>query len=113
MNGSSENSSPSSRRREGIEIEVDEQWLPVDDAPAPPPTERDGRVWGRLTDTHVEWLAVESRAPFRCTRVVEMPAQATEQDVVIVAYVNDAGRNRSVSPLRRRSADRARSIRAA
>ena len=140
--------------REGIEIEVDEQWLPVNDAPAPPPTERDARVWGRLTDTHVEWLAVESRAPdgagrlytclddcfdenfgvcqrlieageylvpqpdgglerragtpeifadgvfdvavgessFRCTRVVEMPAQATEQDVVIVAYVNDAGR---------------------
>ena len=137
-----------------IEIDVDEQWLAVDGAPHPPSTQRHTRVWGRLTDTEVQWLAVESltadghrrlytclddgfeedfgacprrveagdylaaqpggglaRRPgtpemfadgmfdvrvgestHRCTRIVEMPTPATEQDVVIVAYVDETGK---------------------
>lgn len=140
--------------RECIEIDVDEQWLAVDGAPHPPSTQRHTRLWGRLTDTDVEWCAVESltadgyrrlytclddgfeedfgacprrvkagdylaaqpggglvrrrgtpemfadgmfdvrigESTHRCTRIIEMPTQASEEDVVIVAYVDEADR---------------------
>lgn len=120
----------------------------------PTPTDRHTKVWGRLTDSEVEWLGVERLAPdgtrkldtflddgfeldwgacprhvgvgewlaqeptgslkrqpdsplvfadgafavqirdqtFNCTRVVEMEKEATELDVVILAYVDHGGR---------------------
>lgn len=140
--------------RDCVEIEVDETQETVDGLLIPTPTDRHTTAWGRLTDTEVEWLAVERLAPdgtrrldtflddgfeldwgacprhvevgewlveepngslkrqpdcpvvfadgvyavrvgsrtFNCTRVVEMEKEATELDVVIVAYVDDGGR---------------------
>ena len=140
--------------RDCVEIEVDETHEAVEGVLIPTPTDRHTKVWGRLTDTHVEWLGVERLAPdgtrkldtfldegfesdwgtfprridvgewltqepngnfkrqpdspvvfadatfvvhvgartFNCTRVVEMEQEATELDVVIVAYVDDGGR---------------------
>lgn len=137
-----------------VEIEVDEARDSVDGVLVPPPPDRHTKVWGRLTDTDVEWLGVErlaadgtrtldtfldegfeldwgicarhieagelltqepdgnfERQPegpsvfadggfavhigdrtFNCTRVVEMEKEATELDVVIVAFVDDGGR---------------------
>ncbi len=137
-----------------VEIEVDETHEAVEGVLIPTPTDRHTKVWGRLTDTDVEWLGVERLAPdgtrkldtfldegfeldwgtcprridagewltqepngnfkrqtnspvafangvfavhvgdrtFNCTRVVEMEQEATELDVVIVAYVDDGGR---------------------
>ena len=116
--------------------------------------DRHTKVWGRLTDTEVEWLGVERLAPdgtrkldtflddgfeldwgacprhveagewlveepngslkrrpaspavfadgvfavrvgsrtFNCTRVVEMEKEATELDVIVIAYVDNGGR---------------------
>lgn len=140
--------------RRCVEVEVDETREAVDGVLIPTPTDRHTKVWGRLTDTEVEWLAVErlagdgtrkldtflddgfeldwgacprhvevgdwlmqepngglKRQPdspvvfadgvfavqvggrtITCTRVVEMEKEATELDVVIVAYVDGGGR---------------------
>ena len=138
---------------ECVEIEVAEQSFAVAGVPVPPPGDRHTRVWGRLTDTEVQWIGVErlatdgtrklytflddhfaedfgasprrvpagdylavapgglarrehtperfadgvfavrvGDATFRCTRVVEMSLAPAEWDVVIVAYVDAAGR---------------------
>ncbi len=140
--------------RDCVEVEVDEAPEAVDGLLIPSPTDRHTKVWGRLTDTEVEWLGVERLAPdgtrkldtflddgfaldwgrcprrvevgewlvqelngslkrqpdcpavfadgvfavqvghrvVNCTRVVEMEKEATELDVVIVAYVDSGGR---------------------
>lgn len=137
-----------------VEIEVDETHETVDGLLIQTPTDRHTKVWGRLTDTAVEWLGVERLAPdrtrkldtflddgfeldwggcprhievgewlvqgpngylkrhpdgpvvfadgvfavqvgsrtFNCTRVIEMEKEATELDVVIVAYADGSGR---------------------
>ena len=51
--------------RECVEIEVDEQWFPdrsglVPNKHAPEDDESRSRVWGRLDDTEVQWMAYES-----------------------------------------------------
>ena len=46
-----------------VEIEVDETRVPVDGLLIPTPTDRHTKVWGRLTDTEIEWLGVERLAP--------------------------------------------------
>ena len=51
--------------RECVEIEVDEQWFPdrsglVPNKHAPEEDESRSRVWGRLDDTEVQWMAYES-----------------------------------------------------
>ena len=140
--------------RDCVEIEVDEASYPVDGLLTPPPDARHTKVWGRLTETEVEWVAVEQAASdgtrkldtfldegfeqdwgvcarrieasewldavadgsfgrrpgtpaiftdgvytvlvgersFTCTRVVEMEKEATEMDVVVLAYVDANGR---------------------
>ena len=137
-----------------VVIEVDEESHPVDGLLEPPPAGRHTKVWGRLTDTEVEWVAVERAASdgtqkldtfldegfeqdwgacarridagewlaaaadgsfgrrpgipavfadgvyavhlgersFTCTRVVEMEKDATELDVVVLAFVDANGR---------------------
>ena len=140
--------------RDCVEIEVDEESHPVDGLLTPPHAGRHTKVWGQLTETEVEWVAVERAASdgtrkldtflddgfeqdwgacarridageclvavadgsfrrrpgipavfadgvyavqvgkrtFTCTRVVEMETEATELDVVVVAYVDANGR---------------------
>ena len=140
--------------RDCVEIEVDEASYPVDGLLAAPPAGRHTKVWGRLTETEVEWVAVEQAASdgtrklstflddgfeedwgacarrieagewlvavadggfgrrpgtpavfadgvytvqvgertFTCTRVIEMEREATELDVVVLAYVDANGR---------------------
>ena len=140
--------------RDCVEIEVDEASYPVDGLLVPPPAGCHTKVWGRLTETEVEWVAVErasndgtrvldtflddgfeqdwgacprrieagewlvaaadgsfGRRPgvpavfadgvytvhvgegaFTCTWVVEMEKDASELDVVVVAYVDANGR---------------------
>lgn len=140
--------------RDCVEIEVDEESYPVDGLLDPPPAGRHTKVWGRLTETDVEWVAVEQAASdgtrrldtflddgfdqdwgacarrieagewlvaaaegnfgrrpgtpavfadgvytvqvgertFTCTRIVEMEKEATELDVVVLAYVDANGR---------------------
>ena len=140
--------------RDCVEIEIAEESYPVDGLLDPQPTGRRIKVWGRLSETDVEWVAVEQAASdgtrrldtflddgfeqdwgacarrieagewlvpvaggsfgrrpgtptvfadgvytvqvgkrtFTCTRVVEMEKEATELDVVVVAYVDADGR---------------------
>ena len=140
--------------RDCVEIEVDEASYPVDGLLVPPPAGRHTKVWGRLTETDVEWVAVEQAASdgtqklqtflddgfeedwgtcarridegeylvavadgsfgrrpetpavfadgvytvqvgertFTCTRVIEMEKEATELEVVVLAYVDANGR---------------------
>lgn len=140
--------------RDCVEIEVDEASFPVEGLLVPPPAGCHTKVWGRLTETEVEWVAVERAASdgtrvldtfldegfeqdwgacprrieagewlvaaadgsfgrrpgvpavfadgvytvhvgdraFTCTRVVEMEKDASELDVVVVAYVDANGR---------------------
>lgn len=49
--------------RDCVEIEVDETHETADGLLVPTPTDCHTKVWGRLTDTEVEWLGIERLAP--------------------------------------------------
>lgn len=49
--------------RDCVEVEVDETQETVDGLLIATSTDRHTKVWGRLTDTEVEWLGVERLAP--------------------------------------------------